>query len=427
MPKSKKQHTSKKHNVIKESFDTDNESFIDDGNISETSLDHLILRNEEPVFDTKFININDDGVLNGPKTNKELGNGKKIPLNRIVKNNVHVTQTHDNDSNLFRECAINSKTPNASEALDEKYAMLQKSLSQDTKENFKNYNKEDIEQTNIAPQENTNKYSINNNDNTNTYVDNEVSNINKNNDQKQLMNSSMHKEQQTMNASITNDQKLSMSDYDISNINNINHNKNVNKEAFSIINKDNDIVEINAAYTGPYKLNKAMFRKCYIIIIILILISILLLAFFVNYKKYIVKKNEEKDNDINNSNNKLVKDISRENNNILHSLNKQSAFSGGDTNINDNANTNSINNNNYVYNINDNTNINNINDINNNSDQLINDLFNSSNNDNNISDDNYVHKLNVTNHSNTINEKPKLNIKNNNRSRDKHGRFIKIK
>ena len=420
MPKSKKQHTSKKHNVIKESFDTDNETFVDDGNISETSLDHLILRNEEPVFDTKFININDDGVLNGPKTNKELGNGKKIPLNRIVKNNVHVTQTHDNDSNLFRECAINSKTPNASEALDEKYAMLQKSLSQDTKDNFKNYNKEDIEQTNIAPQENTNKYNINNNDDTNNYV-NEANNIERNNEQKQITNTSPNKEQQMMNSSITNDQKLSMSDYDISNINNINHNKNVNKEAFSIINKDNDIVEINAAYTGPYKLNKSMFRKCYIILIILILISILLLAFFVNYKKYLVKKNEEKDNDINNSNNKLVKDISRENNNILQGMNKQSAFSGGDTN-----NYGDINN--EVSN----------NDVNNNSDQLINDLFNSSNNDNTINDNtiygtqkindnNYVHKLNVTNHSNAIDETPKLNIKNNNRPRDKHGRFIKIK
>lgn len=416
MPKSKKQHTSKKHNVIKESFDTDNESFIDDGNISETSLDHLILRNEEPVFDTKFININDDGVLNGPKTNKELGNGKKIPLNRIVKNNVHVTQTHDNDSNLFRECAINSKTPNASEALDEKYAMLQKSLSQDTKDNFKNYNKEDIEQTNIAPQENTNKYSINNNNDTNNYV-NEASNIERSNEQKQITNTSPNKEQQMLNASITNDQKLSMSDYDISNINNINHNKNVNKEAFSIINKDNDIVEINAAYTGPYKLNKSMFRKCYIIIIILILISILLLAFFVNYKKYIIKKNEEKDNDINNNNNKVINDITRENNNILQGLNKRSAFNGGDTNNDTN---------NYVDNevINNNINNNINNDINNNSDQLINDLFNSSSNDNNI---NESQNYNVTNHSNTINETPKLNIKNNNRPRDKHGRFIKIK
>ena len=96
MGKSKRQHN-KKHNVIKEEM-TDNESVIDDnGSITETSLDHLILRNEEPVFDSKFLNINDEGVLGGPKTNKELGNGKKIPLNRIVKNNVHITLVDRNN------------------------------------------------------------------------------------------------------------------------------------------------------------------------------------------------------------------------------------------------------------------------------------------------------------------------------------------
>lgn len=89
----------------KDDDNNNNNSFDDfDDETTDANLNQLIVKNNEPVFETPFMNMDNNAVIRS----NDIGNGKILPTNRNYNNNIIITgkNNNDSDSSVFRNCAV---------------------------------------------------------------------------------------------------------------------------------------------------------------------------------------------------------------------------------------------------------------------------------------------------------------------------------
>ena len=206
----------------------------------EAEINKLIVRHNEPTFSTPTMNITED-----IDTKVTIGKNKILPLNRIVKNNFDI-KTQYNDNNKDN---INNDNEIKSQYNDDKEVKTQHKDDKEVNEDINKNNKND---------ENNNK-------------------------------------------DINNKQNIIFDNDDIIKYDNIKDKSQTMILSSSLMKNNDNIVVLYPNYNGPYKINKKVFRICYLAVVSVMLVTLLFIIMLQHFKKYLETTQIENniDNNIN--------------------------------------------------------------------------------------------------------------------------------
>ena len=214
----------------------------------EAELDKLILRNNNPVFTSPTFDMNNDKLNNI----KQIGKGKILPMNRIIKNN---NESQDNKQNVFREV----KQIQNKEREDEIKSQQVETFDEPTTENNESTSNEDKE---VDTQSEQDKPT--------------------NNDTIKYENTQSEQTKDKQNKTSTKNIKYYSPSRDL--LNSL-HNSEQNDFIDECITLYPDDV-------GTYKINKKVFRICYLTIVCVMLIILLFIIILQSFKKYLIQKQQ---------------------------------------------------------------------------------------------------------------------------------------
>lgn len=214
----------------------------------EAELDKLILRNNNPVFTSPTFDMNNDQVNNI----KQIGKGKILPMNRIIKNN---NESQDNKQNVFREV----KQIQNKEREDEIKSQQVETFDEPTTENNESTSNEDKEVDTQSEQDKST-----------------------NNDTIKYENTQSEQTKDKQNKTSTKNIKYYSPSRDL--LNSL-HNSEQNDFIDECITLYPDDVE-------TYKINKKVFRICYLTIVCVMLIILLFIIILQSFKKYLMQKQQ---------------------------------------------------------------------------------------------------------------------------------------
>ena len=202
---------------------------VDDN--EEADIDKLIVRPTEPAYSTPTFSVNDNYVRGRQS--------KTLPMNRILKNNLDIVEQPDEYTNVNRQVKQTQALTN-----DESKAMTNDDESKAMT------NEEAQEITNEEAQEMTN-------------------------DESKAMTD---EEDNIMYTPMVNDHCLSNAKPTIR------HHKQI---------LNNDVATVYLDYSGPYKINRKVFRVCYLTVVVIMLLTLLFIIGLQHFRKYLINNQSE--------------------------------------------------------------------------------------------------------------------------------------